>query len=216
MNIDRPWLVAGDFNDIAYANEKKGGNRVSTCKCSIFRDNMEACNLYDLGAMGPRFTWRGPIYQGGQRIFERLDRVISNERWRLLYTDAQVKVLTRFDFLDHHPIMVTLNYRNQERVPKPFRFESAWMLESNYMDRLKGYWNDKAEFVQNLKKIEDDAQDWKICSLNHVQQVKRGIAFRLRGIQKNIHDRRNIAGLMRLEKKLHEDLKIILRQEELM
>lgn len=78
-NIDRSWLVAGDFNDIVDANEKKGGGNVSAHRCSVFRDNIEACNLSDLGAMGLRFTWRGPIYQGGQRIFERLDRAVSNE-----------------------------------------------------------------------------------------------------------------------------------------
>lgn len=112
--------------------------------------------------------------------------------------------------------MITLDHRNHERVPKPFHFESAWMLESNYIDMHKGYWNNKDDFVQNLKRIEYDAQDWKKCSINHVQQVKRGITSRLQGIQKSMHERHNITGLMKLEKNLHGDLKIILRQEELM
>ncbi|XP_058784135.1 uncharacterized protein LOC131658903 [Vicia villosa] len=92
------WLVAGDFNDIAYTNEKKGGGHVSTRKCSTFRNNMEACNLSDLRARGSSYTWRGPIYHSGQHIYERLDRDISNEDWRLMFTEAQVKVLTSVDF----------------------------------------------------------------------------------------------------------------------
>lgn len=136
---DKPWLVAGDFNDIAFANEKKRGSLVSARRCSNFRDNMDMCKLSDLGANGPRFTWRGPVYRGGKRIYERLDRAMGNEGWKLMFIDAQVKVLSRVEFSDHHPIMITLNNNNYERMYKPFHFESAWIVENNYIDRLKGY-----------------------------------------------------------------------------
>ncbi|XP_058726319.1 uncharacterized protein LOC131597652 [Vicia villosa] len=72
-----PWLAAGDFNDIAYATEKRGGGCVSSRKCNTFRNNTEECNLSDMGSSGPKFTWRGGIYRRGQRIFERLDRYLS-------------------------------------------------------------------------------------------------------------------------------------------
>jgi hypothetical protein len=38
------WLLAGDFNDILGAHEKKGGAVVSLRKCNKFRDRIEACN----------------------------------------------------------------------------------------------------------------------------------------------------------------------------
>lgn len=108
---------------------------------------MESCNLSDLGAKGSNYTWRGPIYHGGQRIYEMLDRAISNEEWRLLFTETQVKVLTRDDFSDFHPIMISLKTDFMERIPKPFRFESSWMLENKYMDRLRGFWCKKVDLV---------------------------------------------------------------------
>ncbi|XP_058726696.1 uncharacterized protein LOC131598077 [Vicia villosa] len=123
--INISWLVAGDFNDIAFAKEKKGGSIVSVRKCKIFRDNMEECNLTNMQTKGPYYTWRGPIYHGGQRIYERLDRAISNEAWRLMFTEAHVKVLTRVDFSDHHPIMIMLHYSKYETYNKPFRFEKC-------------------------------------------------------------------------------------------
>jgi hypothetical protein len=46
-------------------------------KCNKFQERINACNLLDLGAMGHKFTWRGPIYHGGQRIYERLDRALE-------------------------------------------------------------------------------------------------------------------------------------------
>lgn len=162
---DTPWLVAGDFNDIAFANEKKGGGLMSSRKCNTFRDNMDMCKLSDLAANGPRYTWRCPIYHGGQRIHERLDRAIANEGWRLMFTDAQVKVFSRVDFSDHHPIMIALSSSNHERIPKPFRFESVCLVENNYVDRLKGFWNNKDNLIKNLRRIEDDAIDWNNCSV---------------------------------------------------
>jgi hypothetical protein len=77
-SMQDPWMLAGDFNDIACAAEKKGGAPISIRKCNKFKERMDMCHLMDLGAIGSKFTWRGPIYHGGQRIFERLDRALSN------------------------------------------------------------------------------------------------------------------------------------------
>ncbi|MCH80961.1 hypothetical protein A2U01_0001739, partial [Trifolium medium] len=98
--------LSGDFNDITSMEEKKGGVSASIRRCNKFRERISACNLLDLGAMGPKFTWRGPIYHGGQRIYERLDRALCNEKWRLSFPDGYVKVLTRVSFSDHHPILI--------------------------------------------------------------------------------------------------------------
>ncbi|XP_058753528.1 uncharacterized protein LOC131626710 [Vicia villosa] len=204
-NNNNPWLMAGDFNDIAFANDKKGGGLASAKRCGIFRDNMDKCNLLERTDL----SW-------GLRIYERLDRSIGNEEWRLMFTDAQVKVLTRVDFSDHHPIMIALAGNNYERIPKLFRFESAWVVENNYVDRLKGYWNINDSLIKNLKRIEEDAVEWKRCSVQHVNKVKRGIMARLQGIQRGIQNNKNTSGLLRLEEKLQRELNMILRQEELM
>jgi hypothetical protein len=77
------WMLAGDFNDIACPSEKKGGVRALIRKCNTFVERINACKLIDLGFEGTKFTWRGPIFRGGGRIFERLDRALSNDTWRL-------------------------------------------------------------------------------------------------------------------------------------
>lgn len=130
-------MTAGDFNDIMCAKEKRGGAQVSSRKCNIFRDNIEGCKLLDLGANGPMFTWQGPIFHGGKRIYERLDKALSNEEWRLKFHEANVKVLARVEFYDHHPIMITLNDDRYVPRPRHFRFESAWMVEEDYKDRVQ-------------------------------------------------------------------------------
>jgi hypothetical protein len=113
-------LLAGDFNDIAGPFEKKGGAR------PLLRIN--SCNLMDLGFVGSKYTWRGPMFHGGGRIFERLDRALSNDFWRLEFPNAFIKTLPRLDFSDHHPILICPVGNDVARVPRRFQFESAWQM----------------------------------------------------------------------------------------
>jgi len=59
----------------------------------------------DLGAVGAKFTWKGPIYQGSH-TFEWLDRALGDDQWRLDFSKAIVKVLPRMAFSDHHSTLV--------------------------------------------------------------------------------------------------------------
>ncbi|KAI9096677.1 hypothetical protein K1719_025856 [Acacia pycnantha] len=57
--ISIPWTTLGDFNDIASALEKTGGNGGSDARIQLFSDRLTRCKLTDLGFCGPRFTWKG-------------------------------------------------------------------------------------------------------------------------------------------------------------
>ncbi|MCH98674.1 DUF4283 domain protein [Trifolium medium] len=94
-------------------------------RCNNFREQMHAAKLVDMGSIGPKFTWRGPIYHGGQRIYEKLDRALCNEKWRLSFPDGYVKILARVEFSDHHPILISPKDAPYIKAPRQFRFESA-------------------------------------------------------------------------------------------
>jgi hypothetical protein len=121
-------LLAGDFNDIAGLFEKKGGARPLLRRCHKFVERINSCNLMDLGFVGSKYTWRGPMFHGGGRIFERLDRALSNDFWRLEFPNAFIKTLPRLDFSDHHPILICPVGNDVARVPRRFQFESAWQM----------------------------------------------------------------------------------------
>ncbi|KAL0394935.1 UNVERIFIED_CONTAM: hypothetical protein Slati_4459700 [Sesamum latifolium] len=53
----RPWLVAGDFNQILHHKEKAGRNKRHQWQLSDFRRCLDSCNLADIGSKGERFTW---------------------------------------------------------------------------------------------------------------------------------------------------------------
>ncbi|XP_058783395.1 uncharacterized protein LOC131658074 [Vicia villosa] len=122
---------------------------------------MKECKLYDMGSSGPKFTWRGGMYHGGQRIYERLDRALGNEEWKLLLPDSFVKVLPRVNFSDQHPIMVSLNRDYYVNGGRQFRFESAWLVEHDYTSRVKGLWKNGEDIMSNLDRIKCDAKEWK-------------------------------------------------------
>lgn len=75
--------------------------------------------------MGPKFIWRGPIFNGGQRIYECLNRTLCTDKLRLFYLDGYVKVLSRLNFSYYHPLRIRM-LGNVRKVNNPsFGFESA-------------------------------------------------------------------------------------------
>jgi hypothetical protein len=54
--IQEPWLMMGDFNEIASINEKKGGVVVDIRRCSLFSDWINDCNLMEVHTIGTKFT----------------------------------------------------------------------------------------------------------------------------------------------------------------
>lgn len=72
-----PWCILGDFNDLMYLHEKRGGRRHPEVLLEGFRTAVNDCHLCDLGFLGSEFTWkrsRGTTTW----IQERLDRGLAN------------------------------------------------------------------------------------------------------------------------------------------
>lgn len=79
----------------------------SHSKYGVFKNMVHLCNLVDLDFIGHKFTWRGQVYHRGSRVYERLDKGLCNEVWRMQLPNALVKVLTHLDFSNHHPILMS-------------------------------------------------------------------------------------------------------------
>ena len=98
-----PWLVAGNFNDVSSASEKKGGP-FNQYKANIFNNRINDCKLIDLGWRGSPFTLVGKR-RGGILVKERLDRALANDKWCTRFSNVMVSHLPRI-MSDHHPILV--------------------------------------------------------------------------------------------------------------
>ncbi|XP_019179038.1 PREDICTED: uncharacterized protein LOC109174248 [Ipomoea nil] len=122
-----PWLVAGDFNDIACLSEKRGVHSHPATLIEGFNDVLGNCQLHDLGMMGGNFTWvkgRGT----NAWVEERLGRAVATTDWLELYDHAQVhNIYMRSS--DHCAIAVDVETRPVRAALRAFKFESAWLLE---------------------------------------------------------------------------------------
>lgn len=87
--LDLPWVVFGDFNEITHIDEKCGWTERDANQMESFRNALDNCELRDLGFIGQRFTWcNGRI--GDQRTLVRLDCMVANNRWIELFQQDKV------------------------------------------------------------------------------------------------------------------------------
>lgn len=106
--IDRscliPWVCFGDFNEIMWSTEKRGGNPRHSFYMEMFRDVIARCKLTDLGFMGAKFTWSNGR-QGDANIMKRLDRVLATTGWYEKFPNRRVRHLPQYKS-DHAPLIL--------------------------------------------------------------------------------------------------------------
>src|ERR1044072_1932414 len=51
-----PWILIGDFNEVLFPSEVRGGNFIAS-RVDKMHSMMDTCGLHDLGASGGKFTW---------------------------------------------------------------------------------------------------------------------------------------------------------------
>ncbi|MCH84023.1 hypothetical protein A2U01_0004853, partial [Trifolium medium] len=210
--ITAPWLVMGDFNETASPDEKKGGARVDIGKCLQFNNWINECNLTEVATAGTKFTWRGPQWNGRDRVFKKLDRILCNISWRLKYHEGFVKVLPRVQS-DHHPIIVLTEGETNVSRNRPFRFEAAWTTHENFHQFLKDNWFRDRELVSLLNNITTNLKEWNQEVFGNIFKRKKVLLARLNGIQ-NSSNYGNSNFLESLVKELQDQLAITLHQEE--
>ncbi|XP_019183730.1 PREDICTED: uncharacterized protein LOC109178648 [Ipomoea nil] len=84
-----PWVVIGDFNDLLYQNEKRGGNLHPNSLLRGFGEAIEDCGLSQLPMVGYPYTWekgKGTV----NWMEERLDKVLVTDEWRGMVMGAKV------------------------------------------------------------------------------------------------------------------------------
>ena len=181
MTMQKCWMIMGDFNEIAESSEKKGGAPVDMAKCRAFSARINDCNLIDLGFIGSRFTWRGPLWNGKDRVFKRLDRALANVDWRIRYSEATILTLPRVAS-DHHPIIINLDAHIENPSNRPFRFEATWLQHLDFPLFVQTNWNQNAPFTDAISDITMKLKDWNREVFGNLFRKKRRLLNRIEGI----------------------------------
>ncbi|XP_019178340.1 PREDICTED: uncharacterized protein LOC109173555 [Ipomoea nil] len=137
-----PWIVVGDFNDLLFQYEKRGGNPHPNSLLRGFGDTIGDCGLTQMPMDGYPYTWekgKGTI----DWIEERLDKVLATDEWRNMVTMARV-VNLRTQKSDHSAIFLGIHEplgTNGTRR-RGFRFETAWLYEEGCRGVVEQSWQE--------------------------------------------------------------------------
>lgn len=87
------WDVVGDFNVVRNCNKRKGlGNaRVNRAELDNFNTFIYRCQLFDISAIGRKFTW----YRPNDTTRSRLDRILVLDSWMGLWPGSTQYIQSR-------------------------------------------------------------------------------------------------------------------------
>ena len=74
---NKPWIMAGDFNEPLVGGDKFGGRGVSLNRSLLFKECLDRCNMIDIGFSDPRYTWTNKR-DINDLILERIERFFMN------------------------------------------------------------------------------------------------------------------------------------------
>lgn len=199
---------------ISRMSKSKEGGEVDLQKCRKFQNNIDNCELIDLGTEGPRYTWRGPLVKYASRLYKKLDRALCNGEWRMKFAEAKVRVGPRTQS-DHHPLLISLTTGLVRRGERPFRFEAAWLTHEHFKEFVEDKWDKNKMLWETLGNLEKELASWNEHTFGYITKRKKELLRRIGGIQKSLQDHAN-THLENLEMELHKELKEVLMQEEIL
>ncbi|XP_074282749.1 uncharacterized protein LOC141607292 [Silene latifolia] len=169
---DDPWLCIGDFNEILFGTEMKGGERPQW-QMTSFRDAVNDCGLRDLAFEGYEFTYDNG-QAGADNRQSRIDRAMITEEWADTFLYAKLHHLEP-GLSDHVPIMVLLDNRKAEgeRGKGIFRFEQMWVGEEGCEDTIRRAWDPGDDVTNNLRTCANELSRWQGANIgNLVKDIK--------------------------------------------
>jgi hypothetical protein len=166
----------------------------------------------EVHTIGTKFTWRGPKWNGHDRVFKKLDRVLCNVAWRLKFHEGLAKVIPRVQS-DHHPLVILSEGMPINDGNRPFRFEAAWITHVDFNRLLTNNWEGNYDLIHTLSNLTVQLKEWNREIFGNIFKRKKELLARLNGIQNSPHYGYS-SFLDSLEKDLQAQLENTLYQEE--
>ncbi|XP_074318894.1 uncharacterized protein LOC141655729 [Silene latifolia] len=191
-----PWLCVGDYNEIMYSTEMKGGSRAQW-QMNNFRDAIDDCGLRDLPYEGYEFTFdNGQAGDDNRQC--RIDRAMGTDLWFDKFPYARLVHLDR-EWSDHAPLKVVFDKCVSEAsgLRRRFRFEHIWVGEEGCEDAIR--------------RCAQELQKWKGLNIGKIVRDINAKRRRLRELNESTRSVR----LVRERQGLVRDIAKLIRQEEL-
>eukprot|EP00253_Pinus_taeda_P001989 PITA_01989 len=169
-------ILAGDFNLVLHANEKRGGNFIHDPFRSQLEGIMSENELVDIIPKNRKYTWNNRRLGPGN-IMERLDRVLVNISLLSSFAASHTKILSATTS-DHFPILLTME-SHPHLGPIPFRYNPLWrnnaeaeaIIETTRKHHVEGspshIWETK---IRNIRKA---LKEWAKANYQEPEKIKK-------------------------------------------
>ncbi|MCI07385.1 endonuclease/exonuclease/phosphatase family protein, partial [Trifolium medium] len=155
-----PWCVMGDFNDMLFADDKRGGVAQPQWLIRGFREAVQDSRLIDLPMEGHPYTWIKSRLSSNPTE-ERLDRALATQQW--LDEFPNFKFINAIaDRSDHSPILIRLISSPKEAKARVFKFENLWLEEPELGNVVTKAWQREIQnpLLSKLKNCTEDLEEW--------------------------------------------------------
>ncbi|KAL9683559.1 hypothetical protein QQ045_015381 [Rhodiola kirilowii] len=198
---DLPWVVMGDFNEVCFSWKAVGVKPRDESNMRRFREVLDFCGLSDLGFEGKPYTFTNKR-RGNREAKARLDRVVANGSWRMLFPDHKVNHIWA-NASDHCPIAIDLVERRRCSKSSDFKFETMWMKHDKYLEKFEEIW--KGTMGKGLS-----FSQWNREEFGNVQKRIKILKAIIQEVQKESRSEETITE----ERKLADELDKWLGREE--
>ncbi|XP_074302786.1 uncharacterized protein LOC141634757 [Silene latifolia] len=205
-----PWLCVGDYNEVLYSTEMKGGSRAQW-QMNNFRDAADTCGLRDIPFEGYMFTFdNGQAGVNNRQC--RLDRAVGTSEWFDLFSYAKLFHLDR-EWSDHAPLKVVFDKRTKEEVSqrKRFRFEHVWVEEEGCEETIRRAWErDAGNIIETISECASELIKWKGINIGGITRDLEKKRKRLKILNEGPSSNR----VVKERRLIASDIAKLLRQEE--
>lgn len=138
-NVNIPWCIYGDFNDLLCSKDKIGTHPHPQNLMDGFKAAIEDCNLTEIDLIGGDFTWEKS--KGSPNwVREKLDRAFANDLWWRKFPLCSLTVKHAIKS-DHDPIFLDTVSVAVSRKNFRFRFENTWLNEPDFKKDVAEFWH---------------------------------------------------------------------------
>eukprot|EP00253_Pinus_taeda_P007926 PITA_07926 len=207
------WIIGGDFNLIRDLGEKRGGIRRQDPSMDDFNDLITNLRLVDTPTTNRVFTLNNR--RGGRnQIASMLDRFLLSEQVLNKDVFIEAKILPGLGS-DHWPICLEIDIK-KTNIKKPFRFESFWLRNPDFLNKLEEWWSRSKvrgqckmhTFQLRLKEMKHKIRKWNKEDFGNIFEEKQKLERAMEEVQQqNILEGRN-------DERCKEESRLISQLEE--